>query len=58
MAISVCVFANTSCLCTQEFTLSTNRGLGFGLCIEGGMNAPPGNPFDPADDGIFVSHVR
>eukprot|EP00117_Sycon_ciliatum_P010181 scpid44761/ scgid12187/ Protein scribble homolog; Protein LAP4 len=41
----------------QQFNLSSNRGQGFGLCIEGGANAPSGNPEDPDDDGIYVSQI-
>ena len=42
---------------TQELTLVTKPGEGFGFSISGGVNGHPGNPFDVTDEGIFISQV-
>ena len=43
---------------TQELTLVTKPGEGFGFSISGGVNGHPGNPFDVTDEGIFISQVN
>ena len=42
---------------TQELTLVTKPGEGFGLSLSGGVNGYHGNPLDETDEGLFISQV-
>ena len=42
---------------SQELTLVTKPGEGFGLSLSGGVNGYLGNPLDETDEGIFIHQV-
>lgn len=43
---------------SQELTLVTKPGEGFGISLSGGVNGYHGNPLDETDEGIFISQVQ
>ncbi|KAL7990183.1 hypothetical protein Chor_010537, partial [Crotalus horridus] len=44
-------------LCWQEISIEKRPGEKLGISIRGGAKGHAGNPFDPTDEGIFISKV-
>lgn len=44
-------------LCLQEICIEKAPGEKLGISIRGGAKGHAGNPFDPTDEGIFISKV-
>lgn len=44
-------------LCPQEICIEKAPGEKLGISIRGGAKGHAGNPFDPTDEGIFISKV-
>ncbi|XP_067616409.1 uncharacterized protein scrib isoform X4 [Eurosta solidaginis] len=42
----------------QEIIISKAEGERLGMHIKGGLNGQRGNPFDPTDEGVFVSKIN
>lgn len=47
----------TPFLCLQEICIEKAPGEKLGISIRGGAKGHAGNPFDPTDEGIFISKV-
>jgi len=41
----------------QEIVIQKQPGEKLGISIRGGAKGHAGNPFDPTDEGIFISKV-
>lgn len=50
--LTVCV-----CVSLQEIVINKQPGEKLGISIRGGAKGHAGNPFDPTDEGIFISKV-
>lgn len=45
------------CVSWQEICIEKRPGEKLGISIRGGAKGHAGNPFDPTDEGIFISKV-
>lgn len=46
-----------ACVSMQEIVINKQPGEKLGISIRGGAKGHAGNPFDPTDEGIFISKV-
>merc|ERR1719350_1603781 len=42
----------------MEITLNKTEGEKLGMIVKGGLRGQPGNPLDPADEGVFCVKVN
>lgn len=54
--LTVCVYLCV-CVSLQEIVINKQPGEKLGISIRGGAKGHAGNPFDPTDEGIFISKV-
>lgn len=52
-------YSDSVCVCAslQEIVINKQPGEKLGISIRGGAKGHAGNPFDPTDEGIFISKV-
>lgn len=56
--LTVCVYLCVCvCFSLQEIVINKQPGEKLGISIRGGAKGHAGNPFDPTDEGIFISKV-